>query len=106
VREAEVRDREWELRLREEQISALEARLTKEREALESMEEMVNQANTDLAERREALQLPEDSLQERMNRMLNQQRISLEQEFERKRAEYLEACRADFRAKTDAALVR
>jgi hypothetical protein len=41
-----------------------------------------------------------------MDRMLNQRRVSLEQEFERKRAENLEACRADFRSKTDAALVR
>jgi hypothetical protein len=38
--------------------------------------------------------------------MLNQQRITQEQEFERRCTEYLEACRADFRAKTDAALVR
>jgi hypothetical protein len=38
--------------------------------------------------------------------MLNQQRISLEQEFKQKRAENLETCRADFCAKTDAALVR
>jgi hypothetical protein len=38
--------------------------------------------------------------------MLNQRRISLEQEFEWKRAENLEACHADFHAKTDAALVR
>jgi hypothetical protein len=41
-----------------------------------------------------------------MDRMLNQRRISLEQEFERRCAENLEACRADFRSKTDAALVR
>jgi hypothetical protein len=41
-----------------------------------------------------------------MDRMLNQRRISLEQEFERKRAENLEACRADFCAKTNSALVR
>jgi hypothetical protein len=30
----------------------------------------------------------------------------MEQEFERRHAENLEACRADFRSKTDAALVR
>jgi hypothetical protein len=41
-----------------------------------------------------------------MDRVLNQRQISLEQEFERKRAENLEACSADFRAKTNAALVR
>jgi hypothetical protein len=41
-----------------------------------------------------------------MDRMLNQRRITLEQEFERRHAEYLEACHADFRTKTDAALVR
>jgi hypothetical protein len=42
---------------------------------------MVNLANTNLAQRREALQLRESSLQERMDRMLNQRQISLEQEF-------------------------
>jgi multidrug resistance efflux pump len=36
-----------------------------------------------------------------MDRMLNQRRVSLQQEFERKRAENLEACHADFRSKTD-----
>jgi hypothetical protein len=41
-----------------------------------------------------------------MDRMLNQWRISLEQEFERKCAENLEACHADFCAKIDTALVR
>jgi hypothetical protein len=41
-----------------------------------------------------------------MDRMLNQRRISLEQEFERKCAENLEACRVDFRPKTDATLAR
>jgi chromosome segregation ATPase len=41
-----------------------------------------------------------------MDRMLNHRRIILEQEFERKCAENLEACRTDFRAKTDAALAR
>jgi hypothetical protein len=41
-----------------------------------------------------------------MDRMLNQRRVTLEQEFEQRRAEYIEACRADFRSKTDAALVR
>jgi hypothetical protein len=45
---------------------------------------MVNLANTDLAQRREALQLREASLRERMDHMLNQRRINLEQEFERK----------------------
>jgi hypothetical protein len=38
--------------------------------------------------------------------MLNQPWVSMEQEFERRCAENLEACRADFRAKTDAALER
>jgi predicted nucleic acid-binding Zn-ribbon protein len=41
-----------------------------------------------------------------MDRRLNQRRISLEQEFERKRTENLEACRVDFRSKTDATLER
>jgi hypothetical protein len=39
---------------------------------------MVNQANTDLARHQETLNLCESSLQERMERMLNQRRISLE----------------------------
>jgi hypothetical protein len=102
----EARDREWELRLREEQLHALEDWLNREREALESREEMVNQGNTDLAQRHEALQLHESSLQERMDRMLNQRRVSLELEFERRCAENLKACRADFHAKTDTALAR
>jgi hypothetical protein len=41
-----------------------------------------------------------------MDHMLNQRRVSMEQEFERRRTETIEACRADFRSKTDAALVR
>jgi hypothetical protein len=41
-----------------------------------------------------------------MDRMLNQRWISLEQEFEQKCAENLQACRADFCAKTDATLAR
>jgi hypothetical protein len=67
---------------------------------------MVNQANSDLARHQETLNQHEVSLQERMDRMLNQRRVSMEQEFERRRTENLEACRADFRSKTDAALVR
>jgi predicted nucleic acid-binding Zn-ribbon protein len=67
---------------------------------------MVNQANTDLAQRWETLQQRESFLQERMDHMLNQRRVILEQEFERKRAENLEACRMDFRSKTDTALER
>jgi chromosome segregation ATPase len=101
AREAEVRRREQELRLQEEQLSALEDQLNREQEALESREEMVNQANTDLAQHQEMLQQRESSLQERMDHMLNQRRVSLEQKFERKRAENLEACHTDFRSKTD-----
>jgi hypothetical protein len=41
-----------------------------------------------------------------MDHMLNQRRVSLEQETEQKRAKSLEAHRADFHAKTDAALER
>jgi hypothetical protein len=67
---------------------------------------MVNQANSDLARHQETLNQREASLQERMDRMLNQQWTSMEQEFERRHAENLEACRADFRSKTDTALVR
>jgi septal ring factor EnvC (AmiA/AmiB activator) len=40
-----------------------------------------------------------------MDHMLNQRRVSMEQEFERRRAEVIEACRADFRSKNDAALM-
>jgi hypothetical protein len=40
-----------------------------------------------------------------MDHMLNQRRVSMEQEFERRRKETTEACRADFRSKTDAALL-
>jgi hypothetical protein len=67
---------------------------------------MVNQANTDLAQRQETLQQRESSQQEWMDRMLNQRRVSLEQEFEWRRTEYLEACHADFRSKPDTALER
>jgi septal ring factor EnvC (AmiA/AmiB activator) len=38
--------------------------------------------------------------------MLVQRRVTMEQEFERRRAEYIETCRADFRSKTDTALAR
>jgi hypothetical protein len=106
VREAEARKCERELRLREEQLHALEDRLNREREALESREEMVNQANSNLARHQETLNQREVSLEERMDRMLNQRWVSMEQEFERRHAENLEACRVNFRYKTDAALVR
>jgi uncharacterized protein (DUF3084 family) len=106
VREVEARERERELHLREEQLHALEDWLNREQEALESREEMVNQANSELARHQETLNQREVSLQERMDRMLNQQWVSMEQEFERRRAENIEVCHADFRSKTDAALVR
>jgi hypothetical protein len=67
---------------------------------------MVNQANSDLARHQEMLNLYETSLQERMDRMLNQRRVNMEQEFKRRRVKNLEACCADFCSKTDAALVR
>jgi hypothetical protein len=38
--------------------------------------------------------------------MLNQRRVSMEQELERRRIETTEVCRADFRSKTDAVLLR
>jgi translation initiation factor IF-2 len=41
-----------------------------------------------------------------MDRMLNQQWVSMEQEFERRCTKNIEGCRTDFRTKTDAALVR
>jgi chromosome segregation ATPase len=40
-----------------------------------------------------------------MDHMLNQQRVSMEQEFERRCKETTEACHVDFRSKTDAALL-
>jgi hypothetical protein len=49
VREAEARERERELCLREEQLHALEDRLNREREALESREAMVSQSTAELA---------------------------------------------------------
>jgi hypothetical protein len=100
VREAEARERERELRLREELIHALEDRLNREREALESREAMVSQSTAELTRHQEA------SLQGRMDHMLNQRRVSMEHEFERRCVKITEACRADFCSKTDAALVR
>jgi predicted nucleic acid-binding Zn-ribbon protein len=38
--------------------------------------------------------------------MLNQWRVAMEQEFERRRTKYIESCRIDFRPKTDIALAR
>jgi chromosome segregation ATPase len=103
VREAEAREREQGLRLREEQLHALEDQLNREREALKSREAMVSRSNDDLTWRQEALNQREASLQAKMDHMLNQRRVSMEQEFERRRVEITEACRADFRSKTDAA---
>jgi hypothetical protein len=67
---------------------------------------MVIQTAVDLTQRQEVLQHQESTLQEWMDHMLNQWRVSLEQETERKPTESLEAHHADFRAKTDAALER
>jgi predicted nucleic acid-binding Zn-ribbon protein len=41
-----------------------------------------------------------------MDHMLVQWRVAMEREFERRRAEYIETCCADFRSKTDNALAR
>jgi hypothetical protein len=38
--------------------------------------------------------------------MLIQRWVTMEQEFERRRTEYIESCRADFRSKTDTTLAR
>jgi acetolactate synthase regulatory subunit len=103
VREAEAREREQGLHLREEQLHALEDRLNREREALESREAMASRSNDELTRRQEALNQREASLQAKMDHMLNQRRISMEQELERRRVEITEACRTDFRCKTDAA---
>jgi hypothetical protein len=105
VREAEACERERGLRLREEQLHALEDRLNREREALESREAMASQTTAELAHYQEVLNQREATLQAKMDHMLNQRRVSMEQEFERRRKETTEACRVDFRANTDAALL-
>jgi hypothetical protein len=67
---------------------------------------MASQSNDELIRRQEALNQREASLQAKMDHMLNQRWVSMEQEFERRRDEFAEACRADFHSKTDTALVR
>jgi hypothetical protein len=67
---------------------------------------MVSQTTVDLTQCQEALQHRESTLQDRMDRILNQLWVSLEQETERKHTQSLEAHRADFCAKTDATLER
>jgi chromosome segregation ATPase len=67
---------------------------------------MVSQSTAELTRHQEALNLHEASLQGMMDHMLNQRRVSMEQEFERRRVEITEACRVDFRSKIDADLVR
>jgi hypothetical protein len=67
---------------------------------------MVSQSTAELARHQEALNQREASLQGRMDHMLNQLWVSMEQELERRRIEITEACRANFCSKTDAALVR
>jgi acetolactate synthase regulatory subunit len=98
----EAHERERGLRLREEQLHALEDRLNREREALESREAMVSQSTAELTRHQEALNQREASLQGRMDHMLNQRLVSMEQEFERRRVKITEACRADFHSQTDA----
>jgi hypothetical protein len=101
----EAHERKRGLLLREEQLHALEDRLNREREALESREAMVGQSTAELSRHQEALNQREAGLQVKMDHMLNQRRVSMEQEFERRRKETTEACRADFCSKTDAALL-
>jgi hypothetical protein len=67
---------------------------------------MVSQSTAELTRHQEVLNQREASLQGRMDHMLNQRRVSMEQEFERRRVEITEACRVDFRSKTDAARER
>jgi hypothetical protein len=67
---------------------------------------MVSWNTAELSRHHEMLNQHEASLQGRMDHMLNQRWVSMEQEFERRRTETIEACRMDFRSKTDAALVR
>jgi hypothetical protein len=66
---------------------------------------MASQSTAELARHQEALNQREASLQAKMDHMLNQRRVNMEQEFEWRRNETTEACRADFRSKTDAALL-
>jgi hypothetical protein len=63
---------------------------------------MVNKTHSDLALHQETLNQREPSLQERMDRMLNQRRVSMEKEFERRCTKNLEASHAYFHSKTDA----
>jgi acetolactate synthase regulatory subunit len=67
---------------------------------------MVSQSTAELTRHQEALNQREASLEGRMDHMLNQRRVSMEQEFERRHVEIIEACRANFRPKTDAARER
>jgi chromosome segregation ATPase len=67
---------------------------------------MINQSNIELARHHEALNQREASLQERMDRMLNQRWVNMEQEFEHRCTENIQECHADFCSKTDAALVK
>jgi hypothetical protein len=106
TREEEARHRDRELRCHEEQLSNLEDCLNREREDLETRENMASQTVTALADRQEELLHQESTLQERMDHMLNQRGVTLEQETKRKRTDILETHHAEFRAKTDAALER
>jgi hypothetical protein len=66
---------------------------------------MTSQTTAELAQQQEALNQREAALQAKMDHMLNQRRVNMEQESERKRKETTEACRADFCSKNDAALL-
>jgi hypothetical protein len=66
---------------------------------------MASQSTAELARHQEALNQREAALQAKMDHMLNQWWVSMEQEFEQRRSEFTEACRTDFRSKTNAALL-
>jgi hypothetical protein len=66
---------------------------------------MASQSTTELAQHQEALNQREAALQAKMDHMLNQRRVSMEEEFERRRKETTEACCTEFCSKTDAALL-
>jgi hypothetical protein len=66
---------------------------------------MASQSTAELARHQEALNQREATLQAKMDHMLNQRWVGMEQEYERRRNETTKACRADFRSKTDAALL-
>jgi hypothetical protein len=67
---------------------------------------MVGETSGVLSRREDDLSQKEATLQERMDSMLNQRQISLEQDTKGKWLNYYEMIRAEFHTKTDVALER